>query len=175
MRDSCRSSVLTRSEGDRVRVHTVLIRLAPLRDHAVAIRASGRVHSLGWRSASQGLGLASCRTMRQGLVLSSERGFLAGWWRCVYSPNFGAFAKVCESRRRLASGLKRIGRQRAYDVSSACWMILRSNLVGEAGHYLNRPGELRGGVLELIRAHRDRLEQCVLIGAPRSEIPSRVR
>jgi hypothetical protein len=28
------------------------------------------------------------------------------------------------------------------------------------GHYLNRPGELRG-VLELIRAHRDRLEQCV--------------
>ena len=33
-------------------------------------------------------------------------------------------------------------------------------LVGEAGHYLNRPGELRGGVLELIRAHRDRLEQC---------------
>src|SRR5487761_1317839 len=47
---------------------------APLRDHAVAIRASGRVHSLGWRSASQRLGLASCRTMRQGLVLSSERG-----------------------------------------------------------------------------------------------------
>jgi hypothetical protein len=130
MRDSCRSSVLTRSEGDRVRVHTVLIRLAPLRDHAVAIRASGREHLLGWRSASQRLGLASCRTMRQGLVLSSERGFLAGWWRCVYSPNFGAFAKVCESSRRLASGVKRIGRQRAYEVSSASWMILRSNLVG---------------------------------------------
>src|SRR5487761_895240 len=130
---------------------------APLRDHAVAIRASGRVHSLGWRSASQRLGLASCRTMRQGLVLSSERRFLAGWWRCVYSPNFGAFAKVCESSRRLASGVKRIGRQRACDVSSACWMILRSNLVGEgvvgeAGHYLNRPGELHGSVLELIRA-----------------------
>ena len=34
-------------------------------------------------------------------------------------------------------------------------------MVGEGGHYLNRPGELRGGVLELIRAHRDRLEQCV--------------
>jgi hypothetical protein len=34
-------------------------------------------------------------------------------------------------------------------------------MVGEAGYYLNRPGELRGGVLELIRAHRDRLEQCV--------------
>jgi hypothetical protein len=33
--------------------------------------------------------------------------------------------------------------------------------VGEAGHYLNRPGELRGGVLELLRANRDRLEQCV--------------
>jgi hypothetical protein len=31
-------------------------------------------------------------------------------------------------------------------------------LVGEAGHYLNRPGELRGAVLDLIRAHRDRLE-----------------
>src|SRR5487761_666116 len=84
-------------------------------------------------------------------------GVLAGWWRCVYSPNFGAFAKVCESSRRLASGVKRIGRQRACDVSSACWMILRSNLVGEgvvgeAGHYLNRPGELHGSVLELIRA-----------------------
>jgi hypothetical protein len=35
------------------------------------------------------------------------------------------------------------------------------SLVGEAGHYLNPPGELRGGVLELIRTHRDRLEQCV--------------
>jgi hypothetical protein len=34
-------------------------------------------------------------------------------------------------------------------------------MVGEAGHYLNRPGELRGGILELIRAHRNRLEQCV--------------
>jgi hypothetical protein len=30
-------------------------------------------------------------------------------------------------------------------------------MVGEAGHYLNRPGELRGGILELIRTHRDRL------------------
>jgi hypothetical protein len=37
----------------------------------------------------------------------------------------------------------------------------KGSLVGEAGYYLNRPGELRGGVLELIRAHRDRLEQCV--------------
>ena len=26
---------------------------------------------------------------------------------------------------------------------------------------MNLPGELGGGVLELIRAHRDRLEQCV--------------
>lgn len=32
-------------------------------------------------------------------------------------------------------------------------------MVGEGGHYLNRPGELHGGVLELITAHRDRLEQ----------------
>jgi hypothetical protein len=31
-------------------------------------------------------------------------------------------------------------------------------VVGEGGHYLNRPGELRGGVLELIRTHRDGLE-----------------
>ena len=42
-------------------------------------------------------------------------------------------------------------------------------LVEETGHYLNRPGELRGGVLELIRAHRDRLEQCVpLVDAVRT-------
>src|SRR5487761_921229 len=100
MRDSCRSSVLTRSEGDRVRVHTVLIRLAPLRDHAVAVRASGRVHSLGWRSASQRLGLASCRTMRQGLVLSSERGsWPAGGAAStrptsVHSPRFARVAVV---------------------------------------------------------------------------------
>ena len=70
-------------------------------------------------------------------------GVLAGWWRCVYSPNFGAFAKVCESSRRLASGVKRIGRRRAYDVSSACWMSLRSNLVDHTGHYLNRPLNLK--------------------------------
>jgi hypothetical protein len=30
-------------------------------------------------------------------------------------------------------------------------------VVGEGGHYLNRPGERRGGILELIRTHRDRL------------------
>jgi hypothetical protein len=40
-------------------------------------------------------------------------------------------------------------------------MFVNTKLVGEGGHYLNRLGELRGGVLELIRAHRDRLEQCV--------------
>jgi hypothetical protein len=46
-------------------------------------------------------------------------------------------------------------------------------LVGEAGHYLNRPGELRGGVLELLRANRDRLEQCVhLVDALRTLPPA---
>jgi hypothetical protein len=52
--------------------------------------------------------------------------------------------------------------------SISCYTILNSMLVGEGGHYLNRPGELRG-VLELIRAHRDRLEQCVpLVDARRT-------
>jgi hypothetical protein len=32
-------------------------------------------------------------------------------------------------------------------------------MVGEAGHYLNRPDELRSSVLELLRTHRDRLER----------------
>jgi hypothetical protein len=41
-----------------------------------------------------------------------------------------------------------------------------ANLVGEGGHYLNRPGELRGGVLDLIRAHRDWLEQFVRSRCP---------
>jgi hypothetical protein len=42
--------------------------------------------------------------------------------------------------------------------NTICRPKTATGLVGEAGHYLNRPGELRGGVLELIRAHRDRLE-----------------
>jgi hypothetical protein len=50
---------------------------------------------------------------------------------------------------------------------------LWSEKVGEAGHYLNRPGELRGGVLELLRAKRVRLEQCVpLVHARRTLLPS---
>jgi hypothetical protein len=39
----------------------------------------------------------------------------------------------------------------------------KGRLVGEAGHYLNRPGELRGGVLEIIRAHCDRLETSNIV------------
>jgi hypothetical protein len=53
------------------------------------------------------------------------------------------------------------GLSRLFTLSAAGMKSLNSSLVGEAGHYLNRPGELRGGVLKLIRAHRDRLEQCV--------------
>jgi hypothetical protein len=54
--------------------------------------------------------------------------------------------------RPIAGGFRRAQSARHEGVSEAVCVV------GEAGHYLNRPGELRGGVLELIRTHRDRLE-----------------
>lgn len=34
-------------------------------------------------------------------------------------------------------------------------------LVGEGGHYLNSQIESTGGILDLVRTHRDRLKQTV--------------
>jgi hypothetical protein len=53
--------------------------------------------------------------------------------------------------RRQTSAIKRC-ETRGWRQTFGTW------LVGEGGHYLNRPGEVRGDVLDLIRAHRDRLE-----------------